>query len=77
MIDDLRVACYSTADIATNPVANPSRPSVKFTAFDVAVIVYMTRGIYMYFISNIPFAINGNEIFHILIGIRLKSLSIT
>ena len=47
--------------MATNPVANPSSPSVKLTALDVAVIVNIIKGIYKYFISNIPFAINGSE----------------
>ena len=48
--------------IATNPVARPSSPSVRFTELDVAVITRIIRGIYNHPRSKTPFATKGIEI---------------
>ena len=40
--------------MATRPAANPSNPSVRLTALEVAVIINTTNGIYKILKSNTP-----------------------
>ena len=67
------IAAKTKVEIATNPVANPSSPSVRFTALEVAVMVIIIKTEYKMPISYIPFAINGSEIFDILILLLVPS----
>ena len=60
--DAYAIAPKTSVEIAVKPVAYPSNPSVKLTAFDVAVIIINIRGIYKILKSKNPFAINGRDI---------------
>ncbi len=48
--------------ITITPIASPSKPSVKFTAFDVAVIMNTTTGIYRNEKSRLTFFRNGTVV---------------
>ena len=55
------MALKARVAIAAKPVANPSKPSVRLTAFEAPVITKIVRGIYSQPISIIPFETNGIE----------------
>ena len=60
--DAYAIAAKARVAIAIKPVAKPSRPSVRLTAFDVPVMTIIVSGVYSQPIFSIPLAINGMEI---------------